>query len=214
MYEILAKQLEEKIKHEKQDYEQYNKFREESENKIHLDYISALEDRLSSIIWRLSPSTINTEMSIVLGFKDISKIENQLLALVRDFNEKASKLEGFMSANAEIREDHELSLFRIRRAGIKKIISSSQGGKSKAEKGFDYAKNVISPFFEKFQNARDGKEYLIIHDARGKPIPIEKWTRETFVRFCERASGGRGIGFGKEMIRKVYDELLRATSKP
>ncbi len=58
---------------------------------------------------------------------------------------------------------------------------------------------------ELFNNFKQGK--AIITNQRGKIIPPEKWTRETFVNYCI----SKKAGWGKNMLRKVYIALSAAT---
>lgn len=72
------------------------------------------------------------------------------------------------------------------------------GVKSRHEGEFLKACADVKPYFDDFKAG-----VLDIADARGKTIPRERWKRETFVNYCL----SKNVGWGREMLRKVYDKL-------
>lgn len=206
VYEQWEMQLQERIQEEELDYSQNNEARNDYENETHKNYIKNLKKELSGIQHKLTPESQNNRAYMVIQFKDIASIENEIKEAFGKITLILEEIDGFMGYEFEAGmrsktgKPEKYSLFNINKIGHMAMSSTEKGGKARHEREFKSAVRDCDKHFQAFLMPETR-----ITTPRGKLVPADKRGATHFIDYCIHS----GAGYGKDMLRKVYRELKK-----
>lgn len=206
VYEQWEMQLQERIQEEELDYSQNNEARNDYENETHRTYIKNLKKELSGIQHKLTPESQNNRAYMVIQFKDIASVENEIKEAFGKIALILEEIDGFMGYEFEAGmrsktgKPEKYSLFNINKTGRMAMSSTAKGGKVRHESEFKSAVHDCEKYFKAFLMPE-----IRIITAKGKLVPVDKRGATHFIDYCI----ARGAGYGKDMLRKVYRELKK-----